>query len=355
MEREIANVSLSPDVWIDYRFRDLARDLGITPFDAIARCAVVWGRATFLETDTLPAEEIDRVTERPGFAASMARCELTEGTVGAVRIRGGKDRLFWLKARREDGRTGGRKRAENANARKGSQATLSHPCKSQVTPSVSKQINLIAIPILFPRESKEEAGGGQGEDAAPPLSPPPVGDSLEKPTGVLKKKPRTPVPIPAELALSPEFLAAWTDWGAHRRELRKPLTPTAERQQLAKLAGLGPVAAVAALRHSTGQGYIGVFEADPVGRKRVPRPAVDGPSTPATKGEPIRFWEVRWEKNDQGQRDAWRDRFRDAQRVPCTCGSDELVSVLYASTVFARVAVCSKHPPLIERSERYPE
>ena len=65
--------------------------------------------------------------------------------------------------------------------------------------------------------------------------------------------------VPAGLDTA-EFRAAWADWGRHRAEKRAKLTPTATRQQLAKLAAMGVDRAVAALRHSIAQGYTGVFE-----------------------------------------------------------------------------------------------
>lgn len=59
---------------------------------------------------------------------------------------------------------------------------------------------------------------------------------------------------------SPEFREAWKNWCQHRKEKRQALTPTATRQQLAKLSGLGERRAVLALEHSLACGYLGVFE-----------------------------------------------------------------------------------------------
>jgi hypothetical protein len=68
------------------------------------------------------------------------------------------------------------------------------------------------------------------------------------------------VEIPAELN-TPEFRVAWADWLQHRREIRKPATATAQQKQLAALAKMGPARAVAAINHSIGNGWTGIFEA----------------------------------------------------------------------------------------------
>ncbi len=57
-----------------------------------------------------------------------------------------------------------------------------------------------------------------------------------------------------------DFLINWAAWIAHRCEIRKPLTPTAARQQIAKLEAMGERRAVAALKHSTANGWQGIFE-----------------------------------------------------------------------------------------------
>lgn len=73
---------------------------------------------------------------------------------------------------------------------------------------------------------------------------------------------------------SPEFSEAWTNWAQHRREIKKPITPTAQKEQLKKLEEMGLQRAIAALRHSTANQYQGVFEPDP-------KPGSAQPATPA--------------------------------------------------------------------------
>ena len=77
-----------------------------------------------------------------------------------------------------------------------------------------------------------------------------------------KYKDKGETPLPPSLAASTEFVAAWGEWLTHRREKRAKLTPTARKQQLAKLDAMGPPRAIAALRHSMANGWTGVFEPD---------------------------------------------------------------------------------------------
>jgi len=66
-------------------------------------------------------------------------------------------------------------------------------------------------------------------------------------------------PIPPELN-TPAFVDLWTQWQSLRREQHRPVTPTAARGQLAKLANWGVVRAVNAIRHSISNGWQGIFE-----------------------------------------------------------------------------------------------
>lgn len=112
------------------------------------------------------------------------------------------------------------------------------------------------------KEGKEREEGKKVKNKKPPKSP--KGDSAV---------------IPAELE-TPEFQAAWSDWKAHRAEIRKPLTPTCLKQQLAKLAAMGTTRAVIAIKHSIANGWTGLFEPKPDapvngnGHRRAPTPTI---------------------------------------------------------------------------------
>jgi len=61
---------------------------------------------------------------------------------------------------------------------------------------------------------------------------------------------------------SPDFLMFWNNWQEHRKEIKKKLTPTTKKSQLANLAEMGESRAIAALKHSIAGGWQGIFEPD---------------------------------------------------------------------------------------------
>lgn len=68
-------------------------------------------------------------------------------------------------------------------------------------------------------------------------------------------------PLPAELD-TPEFGDAWSEWQRHRSERRSKLTATAAKRQIKMLAEMGVERAIACIRHSITNGWLGLFEAD---------------------------------------------------------------------------------------------
>ena len=71
-------------------------------------------------------------------------------------------------------------------------------------------------------------------------------------------------PLPA---FGPAFASAWGDWIQHRKEKRKPVTPLSAKQALKDLEAMGADRAIAAIRHSIGKGWTGIFEPDrPAGK-----------------------------------------------------------------------------------------
>ena len=93
------------------------------------------------------------------------------------------------------------------------------------------------------------------------------------------------VEIPTTLD-TPAFGEAWGEFLAHRSEIRKRLTPRAQRMQLRKLSTWGSERAVAAIEHSVGNGYTGLFE-DPA-QTRAPRHGKSGNRGNA----PMGLWEI---------------------------------------------------------------
>jgi hypothetical protein len=109
-------------------------------------------------------------------------------------------------------------------------------------------------------EIREEVGG------KPPTTPAEPSQN----GGLFGPKTTAPAPskkdsfvdeIPAALN-TPEFVAAWRAWEAHRKEIKHPLTPTAVKQQFKRVAAWGVARAVAALELSTANGWTGIHESN---------------------------------------------------------------------------------------------
>ena len=78
--------------------------------------------------------------------------------------------------------------------------------------------------------------------------------------------------LPEQLR-TPEFQSAWCDFVKHRREIKKPLTPTQAEVAMRKLNGWGLAAAIEALENSVANGWQGIF---PPGGKPAQRGFFDG-------------------------------------------------------------------------------
>ena len=98
-----------------------------------------------------------------------------------------------------------------------------------------------------------------------PPNPPRAGGSLP-PARKPKRRASTsgsPAPCPIPTALdTPAFRAAWAEWEAHRREIRKKLTPTTVAKQFQQLAAMGEARALACLEHTIAKGWTGLREPD---------------------------------------------------------------------------------------------
>ncbi len=77
-------------------------------------------------------------------------------------------------------------------------------------------------------------------------------------------------PLPEGLD-TPDFRAAWDEWVAYRREIRKALTPTAIRRHLATLAAHGPDTAAAMIGQSIERAWVGLFPVKGDRRRRPPQ------------------------------------------------------------------------------------
>ncbi len=67
------------------------------------------------------------------------------------------------------------------------------------------------------------------------------------------------IPVPDSLQ-NQLFLNAWRDWIKHRREIKKPLTPTQAQKQLNQFASWGETRAISAIEHTIKKGWQGIAE-----------------------------------------------------------------------------------------------
>lgn len=231
-------LNVDSEAFGDWRFERLGQLAGIDTFSAFGRAMHVWHFGLSQLRDVLTADEIDGVSRMTGFSGHMEAAQLAERKPEGFRIRGLAARMAWLEKLKASSRSGGeanRKRIESCKA-------------SQVDSHIASPLSLALAPSLSPAlESKEKSSPANAGS-------PPVGSKPRK-QGEPKREPPS---IPPEID-SPAFRAVWEAWNQHRREKRTPLTPTAARSQLRKLARLSPELAIEALENSISNGYTGVF------------------------------------------------------------------------------------------------
>lgn len=141
-----------------------------------------------------------------------------------------------------------------------------------------------------------------------------------------RREENTIPPFPPNID-TPEMRAAWGEWTQHRREIKKPITPTAAKQQLAKLATVGIERGIQMIRHSIANGYQGLF---PPGKSDV----APGKPVESTAERHARIQreneERRRQYNDGAEPDAVRQKLRnvlpDASRDANTSQTGEVSS-----------------------------
>lgn len=92
--------------------------------------------------------------------------------------------------------------------------------------------------------------------------------------GVLERKKerieeKAPLTLPASLD-TPAFRETWATWEAHRKSLRKPLTPQAIKGQIADCEKWGLRGAIESIQKSIKSGWSGLFEPDSLRQPLLP-------------------------------------------------------------------------------------
>lgn len=99
-----------------------------------------------------------------------------------------------------------------------------------------------------------------------------VRDSPPKSAGLASASGYASASVPETLDTE-AFRAAWEDWQAHRREIKKPLTKTSIKGQLTQFAQWGEQRSIAAIRYTIRKGWQGLAEEDvPQGGNGVQKP-----------------------------------------------------------------------------------
>lgn len=81
------------------------------------------------------------------------------------------------------------------------------------------------------------------------------------PDKIREDKKDTPTEYPEALR-SDRFKKVWAEWESHRKEIKKPLTPTSRIKQFQHLAEMGEAKAIETIQHTIFKGWQGLKEPD---------------------------------------------------------------------------------------------
>jgi hypothetical protein len=260
-------IQLRCNIEDDPRIRGLAERLRCHPSIIVGACCHLWGlEVHYGHTGRVPGITKTLLDKRykKGVADGL------EAIGWAVWEQGGGVTLPRIREKQPDVRekldaAAARSRDYRARVKNGDRGPESPKRDASVRARYAHVQKTCAHSALSDEDEDEEEE--EEVNTKPPLPPAPqaVEQHAATPLAVATPRPAgnkgkpVDVAIPRELD-SPEFRAAWDAWLQHRREARKPATPTAQRQTLAKLAAMGQVRAISALEHSTANGWTGVFE-----------------------------------------------------------------------------------------------
>ena len=174
-------------------------------------------------------------------------------------------------ASREDSKTANSERQRRHREKEKRNAPVT-PCNATVTLGNAK-----VTPTLHIAEAEAEA---EAEARNTHTAPVPVAAGDEPPAAdcpfppEVAKKPDAKFraessEIPPTLA-TPEFVAAWADWCAYKRERGQSLRSRTAKAQLGEMNSWGESVAIAAIRKSIVNGWTGVFQPDAHGSRGKP-------------------------------------------------------------------------------------
>jgi len=198
-----------------------------------------------------------------GCSATLATTVLTMFTPSSQAGRLVHERLERERLKQSDWReksaSGGRKSAE---LRKGASTTVQPPLANGINQKATLQSSVSSLQSSSTSTSSAPthtapvpvAGGDEAPDADCPFPP----EVAKKPDAKFRAESSE---IPSTLA-TPEFVEAWADWCAYKRERGQTLRSRTAKAQLAEMNGWGESVAIAAIRKSIVKGWTGVFQPD---------------------------------------------------------------------------------------------
>jgi uncharacterized protein YdaU (DUF1376 family) len=204
-----------------------------------------------------------------GCSATLATTVLTMFTPSIQAGRMVHERLERERLKQADWReksaSGGRKSAE---LRKGASTTVQPPLANGInqkatlqSTSTSTSTSTSSSTSLAPTHTAPVPVAA-GEPADCPFPP----EVAKKPDAKFRAESSE---IPPTLA-TPDFIAAWADWCAYKRERGQTLRSRTAKAQLGEMNGWGQSVAVAAIRKSIVNGWTGVFQPDAHGARGKP-------------------------------------------------------------------------------------
>lgn len=198
-----------------------------------------------------------------GCSATLATTVLTMFTPSSQAGRLVHERLERERLKQSDWReksaSGGRKSAE---LRKGASTTVQPPLANGINQKATLQSSVSSLQSSSTSTSSAPthtapvpvAAGDEAPAADCPFPP----EVARKPDAKFRAESSE---IPSTLA-TPEFVAAWADWCAYKRERGQTLRSRTAKAQLGEMSGWGQSVAVAAIRKSIVNGWTGVFQPD---------------------------------------------------------------------------------------------
>ncbi len=110
------------------------------------------------------------------------------------------------------------------------------------------------LDLFSPELTRVNTGESTGESTRADAC---SGEGKERKEGKGKDRRVNTIDLPYQ---SEEFKEAWLEWRIHRKEKKKPLTPSTMKMQLKKLASVGEIRAIRMISYSIEKGWEGLFE-----------------------------------------------------------------------------------------------